>query len=554
MMLRLYNYLFSAEDKEKGAVLVLFLFIFAALLALAGLAIDAGNLYRARLQLQKAADAGVLAGIGTTIVDRQKIELAIETRANAVRNDNLALAGIELHNSTAETHYNTDTEQIVVHANAEIDFLLMDAVPFFILGLDQAPSKALLSAVAVGKRAEANIALVLDYSFSMDCPGTGNCSCQTPDRGNQTCAQQAAQLGVNQKVDDLRAAVLTFLNYFDPDRDRISLIPFSTAAQVSIPVKVSPDRGFDTASFQDYITGSSKITPIGNTNVCDGFMRAYADMRTGKIIDNADPRDDQQVAYVYFSDGAPTAARLLLTNPKAVSGIDSPGLGGSYDYIHYTVEWVNPAGHFAGPSQLIKTPGIPFNYAVGTPVVGSTPACSVMYTPPTDKIPDAQAQVPYADSVFAACVNNLGFHMPYQAVPVYGSEYGGTEPFTSWREQYYNCAVETGDFVRDHNGLIYVVGLGNPAAELQDPYQDVNDTLSRKDIFLTRMALDCDGTSKHLDFDFGQTGGNNAKPRTWADYAKDGRAKCGAYLKTTNSAELESLFKRIAMKIRLRLL
>jgi Flp pilus assembly protein TadG len=539
------------KREEKGAVLILFLFIFAALLALAGLAVDAGNLYRARLQLQKAVDAAVLAGIGTTILDRQDVESQVEARANAILHENLDLAGILLKTlqNNPDIHYNTDTKRINVRATADIDFLLMDAVPFFILGLDQTPSGAQLSAVATGKRAEANIALVLDFSFSMDCPGIGNCTCQTPGRGTETCEQEAQGLKVNRKIVDLRNAVHTFTALFNEDRDRISLIPFSTAAQVSVPVKKSPDRGFKPDDFNVIDT----IDPRGNTNVCDGFYRAYADMVDAKIIDNPKPEDDENVAYVYFSDGAPTAGRLLLANNPPGNLELSPGMG-AYDYIHYTVEWVNQSeeGHFPGPSQLVKTPGIAFDYKVGDSIVGSIPGCSAPYTAivPETELPDEATNSQFSTSVFTGCVQNLGFHMPFQAVPVYGSEYGVTKPFTSWREQYYNCAIQAADFVREHKGLVYVIGLGDPVAVGTDPYQDVNSTLSRKDVFLTRMAADKSHAGGHPEFDFGETGSGNAKVKKWLEIQKG----YGLYLATPNSSELESLFKKIALKIRLRLL
>jgi Flp pilus assembly protein TadG len=67
MMSRLFNRGASCSEHDKGVVLIIMSIAIVVLLALAGLAIDAGNLYAHSISFQKAADAAVLAGMGYSI-------------------------------------------------------------------------------------------------------------------------------------------------------------------------------------------------------------------------------------------------------------------------------------------------------------------------------------------------------------------------------------------------------------------------------------------------------------------------------------------------------
>ena len=61
-------------NHEAGAVLLLMAGLLVVLLLIVGLAVDSGNLYRAQIALQNAADAASLAGIGYTTT-KGKFEL-----------------------------------------------------------------------------------------------------------------------------------------------------------------------------------------------------------------------------------------------------------------------------------------------------------------------------------------------------------------------------------------------------------------------------------------------------------------------------------------------
>ncbi|MCB0325162.1 MAG: hypothetical protein KDD69_16370, partial [Bdellovibrionales bacterium] len=323
---------------ERGAVIPLAVFLIVTLLALAGLAVDAGNLYRAQIQLQKAADAGALAGIGASIIrsdapgDPELLKDFIETRATEVACENLRLFGYPCDDpdTVVSADYDLGTAELTVTTDADIFFFLMGLVPFEIIGAESAGDSRTIEARAAVRRQTATVALVLDLSSSMACPSTGPCACLSPSR-TQTCAEEATALGTTLKVEELKSAVSTFIERFDPARDRITLIPFNIAANVEVPLRPDGALGFTPSDF-DVLDG---IIPRSNTNVCDGFMTAFQEMSDKGLFGTDD------IAYLYFSDGAPTAGRFLLTSPKAgLEGNDPSGFG-THDYLHYSVEWVD---------------------------------------------------------------------------------------------------------------------------------------------------------------------------------------------------------------------
>ena len=541
---------YSAD--EKGAVIVLFIFALVALLALAGLAIDAGNLYRAQLQTQKAADAAVLAGIGTTILDEETLKTNIEQRAREVAEDNLALAG--LIPAAIVPAYNTASAPPVplqVSTSVNVDFLLIDSVPFFMLGTTSTASGASVNGLARGQRRDANVSLLLDTSYSMDCPATGDCECQKPEGANMACP--------GERLDNLKTAVNTFIGYFNENRDRINVVAYDTAAELKYSASNIP---FSKSALRGIV---DDFTPAGNTNFCDAMYRAFSDISSNVPA-------DQDVSYVFFSDGTPTAARLLFADVKSgAAGVSSPTPLGNYDYQHFSIGYAPVGDNYFGPSQMVKWNGLSRGYTVGdangNPVpIGAAfiPGCSQPYTPGQIADPAAFREV------FSGCLNTLAFHMPGTASGMYGANYGLSSFGTAWHEQYYNCAVQTSDFLREHRGIVYTIGLGSPACITADPYQNIWDMLSRKDSLMARIANDfllakvspntaellaehqaagCSYAAVPPFPDYNFTNGSSYEAINATPTPRNGR-----YLYTTDATDLNELFKTIAVKIRLRLI
>lgn len=631
-----------ASDDQRGAVLVFMAFALIVVLAVGGLAIDAGNLFRVQVLLQNAADAGALSGLTMTIVEDQHMDIDSEKDLIIDRAEQVALENLNAVSITPSSGptavVNAVARTINVQITADIDFLLLDLVPFQMLGLDS-PAQVSITTSAGTKRKEAHVALILDYSNSMECPSSdptaaGYCKCLTQERTAETCEEEALRVMApntgRRKFEDLNEAVEDFVDHFDEERDRISLITFNTVAKLRVPVNQHPDgngRTFVKQDITDALVAAATELMInadgriaGSTNVSDGFITAYQDMHDKGIVGN------KEIAYVYFSDGAPTAGRFLFPNSDTHNtlegnayvqdeGTNAPGLR---DYIHYTVQWVVPANpvaqpprpvdtySYAGPSHFVKKsdlldisnnfyPGYFTHAAIGGTTPFPPPYNQAPASPPAinDFLPSCMLNVGQAHTLplddpnftsddgnyqtfFERCFSaNMGFHMPNEPPAtlgnlndqVYGEDYNTGKMATSWREQYANAAIQLSEFVRSKGGTVFVLGLGKHAGlscdgtESCDPtglncctsqqaYQNTEDTLSQKDVFLTRMANDCSTfmnppTRPDNPFpNFGFDGYSNCDPKSIGQ---------GDFYSALTPEQLDELFKAIAQKILLQL-
>ncbi len=559
---------------EQGAVLVMGAFVIAILLAVAGLAVDSGRFYHARLQLQKAADAGALSGLGATVIDFDTFSTLatvaerkqfIETKALRAATENLRVAGFDISDPKLEITptYNFSTGTLRVDASSSQKSLLALAAPMFLLNTDSLMESTGLSVVAEVNRKPANISLVLDVSSSMECPSFGSCRCNTALRDpSESCAEEAALLGVNQKITDLSQALYQFLDLFDTVEDRINMVSFALIADLRVPLRpIDPltgkaHRGFDRAAFNNF----SSVSPGSSTNPSDGLMTAYQD-----FLDSGVANGPEEVSYILFSDGAPTAARFLISSPKSGMEANTSSTLGSHDYHHYSIVWQDStvSRTWVGPSLFFKehhTLDPKYNSAKA-PVGNYTPSCHHPLVPVGST--EAPSDDTKFEAVFTDCINNFGFHMPMTPGKIYGDDMksGTSKDFSNhWREQYFNNTIQLSDFLREKNAMVYTIGLGqqqNIAADISrgDPYQGINSVLHRKDIFLSRAASDYieahDELSRpylgvHPEFSY-----NGYKSYEALKYSSN--PKFGRYFATPNSQELTGIFKSIAQKVLLRL-
>ena len=434
----------------------------------------------------------------------------------------------------------------------------MDLIPFELFGLDQSVSKAKLTVLAEVQREPGNLSLVLDFSDSMNCPTQGACECKGPSRTVECDELAATRTPDTQRVQELRTAVATFLDQFDPTYDRVNFVPFNIRAKVEVGLPASGS----TFNRQDIIDAVDAEDPSSSTNLCDGMMTAYEEYADKGTTD---------VTYVVFSDGAPTAARLLFSSSKTNMESNDQGLGGN-DYLSFAVAWQDDANNrWEGPSTLVKTDSIGYGYDSTEVPVGP----AGQYIPTCAYTQSSEPQVPSNDTnkydaVFGDCMNDMGFHMPRNSTLSYGSDIRTASESTSgktyelnFREQYYNCAISLGDFLRSEGGSVYTVGLGegrNLSTDIGtgDPYQDADDVFARKDFFLTRVSYDVNQarpidenevqivTEKHPDFDFQAS-------QDYDDLLNLPVQKVGDYYATPDATKLESIFKAIAQKTLLRL-
>jgi len=603
---------------ERGAIVIFTAFVLVALLAILGLAIDAGNIYRAQLALQNATDVASLGTVnhitmqgklnflqkagaeGALPVDEvAKVQDYLnitmhEMPHNHVR-ANMALAGfahsaanpitVTPQYAVGDPDSGDSAYDYQIQATRPVNLLLMRAVPIYSGG-----SQISVGSTSLSRRRKLNASLVLDISGSMNCPKSGECACLKPaaDGSRVSCPTTP-----NRRFDDLAEAVADFMRMLDIDRDNIHVVPFNINASAAKTDEIRAlfnVLGPLTNSVIDSIRDNFKDTfpPASGTNFCDALMQAYGRMW---VKHN---RTAETVNYIFFTDGAPTAGRFLFSDAaakKANLAINRvfyppedpadptsgpvPSYPGDYDYLSYTIEWVdNNNKIIAGPSVLV-----PSRYLCGSGGVMCSSTVTQFENPMFDEsvvyrgtggcndglatvnadfgaappVASQAAVAGVANQVFGPCLNSFESHLPWNKLSTYDLTIGDPPVFAGfgeWRKAYYNCALQVADFIRSQRGMFYVVGLGEkPAAgtfDPSDPYENVSDSFHRKDIFLTRLALDyrqMDSSKPEFDFQgYSDYAGSASNPRMR-----------GIYMPTHNSSDIRLLFIEIARKLLLKL-
>jgi Putative Flp pilus-assembly TadE/G-like len=599
-------------SNEKGSIVMLAFFCFIMLLLVVGFAIDAGNLYQIRLRLQKAADAGAIAGMASTVFQSELFlplttgtgtgsrKEFVETRATQVARQNAMDNGVTLGagSSVTSTYSRTinaiDTDgniSVTVTIQTPIPFILINRVPANLLGLQNAGDSLVLTTTAQVRRPPANVVLMLDNSNSMSCqsnPAAGdNCACLTPQRGAAVCP--ATDPG--SKLAKLRESVNLFKSKLDSDFDRLAIIPFNIAAHAGVDAAGNPVAGrgvqFEptgrldtqvdaTLGFNDAAinTALANMTSTSNSNVSDALIRAQQEANRVRLFGI----DRPPVVYLLLSDGAPTAGRLLFNNAKAALPNNNLGAGAK-DYMMYTVYWTpaptaavpNPIPYPA-PSPIIATQDMPIDYALPNPP--STPAGA---TPPSSIRRCNAAEVGGLESdstkysqLVDDCLNTFRADMPDATGGTFLNEFTPTVNFpNNWQRMFYNYSLLIMDYLRNNNGTMHIIGFGKPAAIGNsvggNPYQsgDLAETnLNRKDVFLSRGAYDPshsegrtitnpDGTITHNPYpEFSFNG-----YQTYSQLNADDRLSTlrGRYYPVTDASQLPNAFERAALDIILRL-
>ena len=555
-------------------------FVVIVLLTVVGLAVDAGNLYRSQLALQKATDAAVLAGVGYAIqigqnqlntlasTDPDGAAGILQPRARLIARANLRAAKVttEFNDSSIIFHpaiyrpnpNDTTIFEFEMTIEKDINYFIVDKIPFFLIESGSSLTDSgqhRIAATATASRSVANVAVMLDVSDSMNCPSTGSCACLATN----SCTGRL-------KVDDLIDASKEFLKMFDASSDNLVAVPFNIAAVAYSVIEVATDLGIPIESISepqiDAIVDElkSRHSPVSSTNICDALLRSWE-----KIQDLA---PGQEAAYVLISEGAPNAGRFLIPNPPgAILPWNPHALGAvTHDYTHYSVKWSDANGDRQGPSLLVQTDligigwdnPVPFDLGGDGVTVPAVSTCAAPENPPIPFSLDPNATLEIeAPKAFNGCIADLGFHVPENSALIYGRGGSPDDPdFHQWRKQYYNCAVAYSDFMREQKGMLYAIGVGNPATIGTDPYQDIANVLDLKHFLMTRIANDFmdaitiprqAGTPwQHPEFNF--TG-----YKSYDDWNNQSVPRQGDFLIAPTTSDLTALFRKIARKIQMRL-
>jgi len=340
---------------EKGAIIVLLPFIIVMLISLVALAVDSGNLYRTKLELQTIADTSTLSAAGAYVSETNDLYRTAPVNTNPLafgreylqnRTRRGVQAGIEYQhigmkngNQNLENRYLDPLFNVTKGVNVVLEggayVIRTDPivqVPTLLMQVFHDEKTTGIEASATARVAPANVVFIADISSSSLCPEVGPCLCQTSARFDpitgvpMTCAQEATLEGqrrgipVKQKFERMSEAFMSFLGAFDPARDRVSLVLFNNSAWTAVPFSSQHNAGttigFNVNNFANVFSSlvdrddprsgtQGFVTPKGNTNISDALYTALEETaRAGLLNENSD------VSYILLSDGAPTGMRF----------------------------------------------------------------------------------------------------------------------------------------------------------------------------------------------------------------------------------------------------
>jgi hypothetical protein len=511
-------------SNEFGFMQITLVVLMGLFLTMAALALDLGNLYLWRLRAQKAAHAGAMAGLGyrinngwTTTITRVGINALNQVATQAVQ-DNFTMYGSAASPGVSTTFSQKDDIVTVSVTYNAPTFFVGRLNNFFNFGLTSDSTTVSLRGIQSSAQLNpATIVLLLDVSGSM----TSN-------------------------IQILIDAASTFVKQFNPNTDRISIIPFNIGAQVQYALNPT---GFDNVAMLSYLQTLAGTTK-SNTNHCDALTEAILDLQ--KVAPQISPTNTLiRPSIVFFTDGAPNALRATFSqvHPQGV-------IGGPHDqdgYL-YTVEWFDGSTTtpyaYRGPGPVVFRPSLAtatnpmFGFQIQTNQVA--PSGWTMYPPnfATDianvSNPRLFRQILDRTQSGNGCLQSLNLYVtgtgnqakvigiPFESAPTSAPDpdwpprfFQGLPAGTTYNYQYfdqlpYYCAIEAADYLRKtYSANLYTIGLGTGAQASPDPFQDadLSDSANpanaganpRKDYFLARLAFapqSMSSTSWGQNYDF----------------------------------------------------
>lgn len=270
-----------AQKRQQGSVSILVALSLAALLGVAGLAIDAGMGYMIKARLDSAVDGALIAaGQAVTRGASQAEQISnATTAANAffAANYPTGFLGSTATLSAPSVKIDKGTVTIDLAAQASVPLTLMQIQGFKVLNV---------ATTGEAIRRDLDLSFVIDVTSSM----------------SDTTTQAA-----------VRSGSTGFLNNFNTSTDRVSLMHFATGTVVDVPFKSDQTRGFDRTTMTTKINGYSFG---GNTASVDAIWNAKYQ------LDHVITQPSSLRVIVFFSDGAPNsfAASFAAANTSCTAG------------------------------------------------------------------------------------------------------------------------------------------------------------------------------------------------------------------------------------------
>jgi hypothetical protein len=267
-----------AQKRQQGSVSILVALSLAALLGVAGLAIDAGMGYMIKARLDSAVDGALIAaGQAVTRGASQAEQISnATTAANAffAANYPTGFLGSTATLSAPSVKIDKGTVTIDLAAQASVPLTLMQIQGFKVLNV---------ATTGEAIRRDLDLSFVIDVTSSM----------------SDTTTQAA-----------VRSGSTGFLNNFNTSTDRVSLMHFATGTVVDVPFKSDQTRGFDRTTMTTKINGYSFG---GNTASVDAIWNAKYQ------LDHVITQPSSLRVIVFFSDGAPNSFAANFTKGATTS-------------------------------------------------------------------------------------------------------------------------------------------------------------------------------------------------------------------------------------------
>ena len=300
--------------RQRGQAFVYIGISLFALVGMTGLAVDLGRGYVVKANLSKAVDAAALAAarrIGEG-------EAAATAEATKIFNANFpsGFLGVKSVDSPPTITFTTGSDQayvMTVSSRAVLPTTFMQ-----VAGFAELP----VAASGQATRRLVDLAFVLDHSNSL-----------------------------GSVYGDVKTAAEQFVSYFDPVKDRVSLVMFATSTVVVDAINTS-SRGFDKSTIVSHIDGSS--VGVVSTATAEGLYAGWDQLRSVTNTSQSVLR-----VIVLFTDGAPnTFSGQFMVKPS--HGFGSPSVSTTGALFTYDFPAVGGQGQnnpaVTGLAQIYGSP------------------------------------------------------------------------------------------------------------------------------------------------------------------------------------------------------
>jgi Flp pilus assembly protein TadG len=319
--------------KENGQVLILVALAFIGLLAIIGLAVDAGALFIGMGHLRRGVDSAALAAAAQFREGRNINDLTASAQEFFQLNQGVPTVTAVTVETCATTPSLCPTgkkKYVRVTAQAEVQFSFLP-----VIGI----SKMTISSSAVAEAASLDVVLVIDTSDSMAYETNWNGgTCKYDADGNprsyddlNLCINQCNGSNSCQPFKDVKNAAKSFINDLNTPYDRVAVVDFSQ--QTILDLKLQSDKNvaktaIDNLKVSDALTpgvGTCTWTEMGddpsgctNTSIGGGLMAAASAFTDPVGGINAVHEESLWVA-ILLTDGAANASIPNPADPSIVN-------------------------------------------------------------------------------------------------------------------------------------------------------------------------------------------------------------------------------------------